>query len=35
VAKALTKLIREDYGIDAEVIGVQPRPSKELELFLK
>ena len=35
VAKALTKMIKEDFGIDAEVTGVQPRPNRDLELLLK
>ncbi|TCV62332.1 hypothetical protein [Neorhizobium sp. S3-V5DH] len=35
VTKALTKMIREEFGIEADVHGVQPRPNKDLELILK
>jgi hypothetical protein len=35
VAKASTKMLKEEFGIDSTVQGVQPRPNKDLELILK
>lgn len=35
VMKALTNMLKEQYGIDAEVKSVRPRPGRDLELILK